>query len=74
MSDYMWFDTVSPQAHSSVEKAGLISLVKIRFLPTDEEFSLRGDALKEAIEEDRRMGLVPFLVSTLYLGGMLHPK
>ncbi|KAG7247126.1 hypothetical protein CRUP_018454, partial [Coryphaenoides rupestris] len=49
------------QAHSSVEKAGLISLVKIRFLPTDEEFSLRGDALKEAIEEDRRMGLVPFL-------------
>ncbi|KAK0144010.1 Histidine decarboxylase [Merluccius polli] len=55
-------------AHSSVEKAGLISLVKIRFLPTDEQFSLRGDTLKEAIEEDRRMGLVPFLVGTIMSG------
>ncbi|CAL8243264.1 unnamed protein product [Lota lota] len=52
----------SDQAHSSVEKAGLISLVKIRFLQTDEHFSLRGDTLREAIQEDRKMGLVPFLV------------
>uniref|UniRef100_A0A3B4TEP5 Histidine decarboxylase n=1 Tax=Seriola dumerili TaxID=41447 RepID=A0A3B4TEP5_SERDU len=29
----------SDQAHSSVEKAGLISLVKIRFLPTDEQLT-----------------------------------
>uniref|UniRef100_A0AAY4DVM5 Histidine decarboxylase n=1 Tax=Denticeps clupeoides TaxID=299321 RepID=A0AAY4DVM5_9TELE len=36
----------SDQAHSSVEKAGLISLVKIRFLPTDENFSLRGETLQ----------------------------
>lgn len=50
------------QAHSSVEKAGLISLVKIRFLPTDEQLSLRGDTLKQAIQEDRRRGLVPFMV------------
>uniref|UniRef100_A0A672GNT9 Histidine decarboxylase n=1 Tax=Salarias fasciatus TaxID=181472 RepID=A0A672GNT9_SALFA len=49
-------------AHSSVEKAGLISLVKIRFLPSDENLSLRGDTLKQAIQEDRRRGLVPFLV------------
>nr|XP_054588323.1 histidine decarboxylase [Nothobranchius furzeri] len=52
----------SDQAHSSVEKAGLISLVKIRFLPTDETLSLRGDALKQAIEEDRGRGLVPFML------------
>ncbi|KAM9860877.1 histidine decarboxylase [Aulostomus maculatus] len=52
----------SDQAHSSVEKAGLISLVKIRFLPTDEQLSLRGDTLKQAIQEDRRRGLVPFLL------------
>ncbi|XP_076025678.1 histidine decarboxylase [Genypterus blacodes] len=52
----------SDQAHSSVEKAGQISLVKIRFLPTDEQFSLRGDALKQAIQEDRRRGLVPFML------------
>ncbi|XP_074523055.1 histidine decarboxylase [Halichoeres trimaculatus] len=52
----------SDQAHSSVEKAGLISLVKIRFLPTDEQLSLRGDTLKQAIQEDRRRGLVPFML------------
>ncbi|XP_033964051.1 histidine decarboxylase [Pseudochaenichthys georgianus] len=52
----------SDQAHSSVEKAGLISLVKIRFLPTDDQLSLRGDTLKQAIQEDRRMGLVPFML------------
>uniref|UniRef100_A0A673BKI9 Histidine decarboxylase n=1 Tax=Sphaeramia orbicularis TaxID=375764 RepID=A0A673BKI9_9TELE len=50
------------QAHSSVEKAGLITLVKIRFLPTDEHLSLTGDTLKQAIGEDRRRGLVPFMV------------
>ncbi|MBN3313403.1 DCHS decarboxylase, partial [Atractosteus spatula] len=49
-------------AHSSVEKAGLISLVKIRFLPADEQFSLRGETLRAAIEEDRKRGLVPVLV------------
>ncbi|KAM7424426.1 hypothetical protein PAMA_000665 [Pampus argenteus] len=52
----------SDQAHSSVEKAGLISLVKIRFLPTDEQLSLRGDTLKQAIQEDRMRGLVPFML------------
>ncbi|KAM9410744.1 histidine decarboxylase [Pholidichthys leucotaenia] len=56
----------SDQAHSSVEKAGLISLVKIRFLPTDEQLSLRGDTLKQAMQEDRHRGMVPFLLcSTL---------
>ncbi|XP_045061783.1 histidine decarboxylase [Coregonus clupeaformis] len=52
----------SDQAHSSVEKAGQISLVKIRFLPTDDHFSLRGDTLKQAIQEDRRRGLVPVML------------
>ncbi|XP_048471931.1 histidine decarboxylase isoform X2 [Rhincodon typus] len=52
----------SDQAHSSVEKAGLITFVKIRFLKTDEDWSLRGETLKQALEEDRRLGLVPFFV------------
>uniref|UniRef100_A0A671XVF2 Histidine decarboxylase n=1 Tax=Sparus aurata TaxID=8175 RepID=A0A671XVF2_SPAAU len=52
----------SDQAHSSVEKAGLISLVKIRFLPTDEQLSLRGDTLRQAIQEDMARGLVPFML------------
>uniref|UniRef100_A0A3B5KQW8 Histidine decarboxylase n=1 Tax=Xiphophorus couchianus TaxID=32473 RepID=A0A3B5KQW8_9TELE len=61
----------SDQAHSSVEKAGLIALVKIRFLPADEKLSLRGETLKQAIQEDRRRGLVPFMLcSTLGTTGV----
>ena len=46
-----------------MEKAGLISLVKMKFLPVDENFSLRGEALQKAIKEDRERGLVPVFVS-----------
>ncbi|KAM8974316.1 histidine decarboxylase [Pelodytes ibericus] len=61
----------SDQAHSSVEKAGLISLVKIRFLPVGENFSLRGETLKAAVEEDRKRGLVPvFVCATLGTTGV----
>ncbi|XP_053128647.1 histidine decarboxylase isoform X2 [Hemicordylus capensis] len=61
----------SDQAHSSVEKAGLISLVKMRFLPVDEDFSLRGETLRKAIEEDRSHGLVPiFVCATLGTTGI----
>ena len=52
------------QAHSSVEKAGLIGLVKMRFLSSDEKLSLRGETLKTAIEEDIKAGLIPFYVSS----------
>ena len=38
------------QAHSCVEKAGVISLVKIRELEIDETYSLRGTTLQKAIE------------------------
>ena len=50
------------QAHSSVEKAGLIGLVKMRFLPSDENLSLRGDILQTAIDDDLKTGLIPFYV------------
>uniref|UniRef100_A0A3Q3XL36 Histidine decarboxylase n=1 Tax=Mola mola TaxID=94237 RepID=A0A3Q3XL36_MOLML len=49
---------------NSTKKAGLISLIKIRFLPTDEQFSLRGDALKKAIQEDKKKGLVPLFLTS----------
>uniref|UniRef100_A0A0K2TUF7 Histidine decarboxylase n=1 Tax=Lepeophtheirus salmonis TaxID=72036 RepID=A0A0K2TUF7_LEPSM len=52
----------SDQAHSSVEKAGLIGLVKIRYIESDENLSLRGDKLQEAIKMDRDSGLVPFFL------------
>nr|BDD85278.1 histidine decarboxylase [Ischnura senegalensis] len=56
----------SDQAHSSVEKAGLIGLVKMRYIETDENLSLRGDKLRQAIAKDRDNGLVPFyLCATL---------
>ncbi|KFB44891.1 aromatic amino acid decarboxylase [Anopheles sinensis] len=52
----------SDQAHSSVEKAALIGLVRMRFIEADDQLSLRGDALRDAIEEDIRQGLIPFWV------------
>lgn len=41
------------QAHSCVEKAGMIALVKIRELDHDSEFSLRGWTLQKAIDVSR---------------------
>ena len=56
----------SDQAHSSVEKAGLVGLVKIRYIDSDDKLSLRGDKLKEAIALDRENGLIPFFVSIFF--------
>ncbi|XP_063237906.1 histidine decarboxylase [Bacillus rossius redtenbacheri] len=56
----------SDQAHSSVEKSGLIGLVKMRYLESDDNLSLRGDRLLEAIRKDQERGLIPFwLCATL---------
>ena len=46
-----------------MEKAGLISLVKMRYLTTDDDLSLRGHALQEAIARDKEDGLIPFYVN-----------
>ncbi|KAK4885855.1 hypothetical protein RN001_002126 [Aquatica leii] len=52
----------SDQAHSSVEKAALIGLVKMRYIESDENFSMRGLRLSQAIKKDREKGLIPFWV------------
>ncbi|XP_043681172.1 histidine decarboxylase isoform X2 [Vespula pensylvanica] len=52
----------SDQAHSSVEKAGLIGLVKMRYIESDADLSMRGEALQEALARDRADGLLPFFV------------
>ncbi|XP_070514259.1 histidine decarboxylase isoform X2 [Cardiocondyla obscurior] len=52
----------SDQAHSSVEKAGLIGLVRMRYIESDSELSMRGDGLLEALKRDRAEGLLPFFV------------
>ncbi len=51
------------QAHSSVERAGLLGGIRFRCLPTDDEYRLRGSTLENAIKEDREKGLIPFYVS-----------
>ena len=56
----------STQAHSSVEKAALLSATRIRFLPTDPELGLDPQALRDQIKADKRKGLIPFiLIATL---------
>ncbi|XP_059175064.1 tyrosine decarboxylase-like [Physella acuta] len=52
----------STLAHSCVEKAALIGFVKLRQLEHDVNYSLRGEVLEAAIQEDIRRGLVPFYV------------
>ncbi|XP_054286452.1 tyrosine decarboxylase [Macrosteles quadrilineatus] len=54
----------SKEAHSCVEKAAMISFVKLRILEPDDKCSLRGATLRQAMEEDEAMGQIPFFVST----------
>ncbi|XP_034939789.1 aromatic-L-amino-acid decarboxylase [Chelonus insularis] len=56
----------SRQAHSSVERAGLLGGVQFRQLDVDSKNKLRGDTLAAAIKEDKEKGLIPFYaVATL---------
>lgn len=52
----------SELSHSSVERAGLLGGVLLRALDTDGRHQLRGDTLRDAINEDRGNGLIPFFV------------
>jgi len=55
----------SEQAHSSVEKA-IITLGlgqrALRKIPTDKEFRMDPNALANAIDEDKREGIIPFCI------------
>lgn len=50
-----------------MEKAGLIAMVKVRQLPIDEKYSLRGNTLEQYVKEDRQRGLIPFFVCDLFI-------
>ncbi|XP_043729058.1 aromatic-L-amino-acid decarboxylase isoform X4 [Cervus elaphus] len=52
----------SDQAHSSVERAGLIGGVRLKAIPSDDKFAMRASALQEALERDKAAGLIPFFV------------
>src|SRR6266536_2815420 len=55
----------SEQAHSSIDK-GIITLGlgqrSLRKIPTDDQFRMDTKALAEAVEEDKRKGILPFCV------------
>lgn len=56
----------SAQAHSSVERAGLLGGVKLRSVPADENNQMRGETLEKIIRKDIADGLIPFyIVATL---------
>ena len=55
----------SEQAHSSVEKAGIVlglGQAGTRKIPVDADYCMRPDALAAAIDEDRRTGWLPLCV------------
>jgi len=52
----------SDQAHPCVKKAAKVGLVKLRYLPTDDDLCLRGEALREQVARDKQAGLVPFFL------------
>ena len=57
--------SVTEQVHYAAAKGALLigfSERNLRTIPTDERFRMRVDALEEAIADDRRQGLTPFLV------------
>nr|XP_020024017.1 aromatic-L-amino-acid decarboxylase [Castor canadensis] len=52
----------SDQAHSSVERAGLIGGVRLKAIPSDGNFAMQASALQEALQRDKAAGLIPFFV------------
>ncbi|XP_050313328.1 tyrosine decarboxylase-like [Anthonomus grandis grandis] len=55
----------SKEAHSCVEKASKILLVRLRILDPDEDGSLDKTTLEDAIKKDKANGLFPFFVSAI---------
>lgn len=53
----------SLQAHTSVERAGLLNLLPVRCLPVNDKFELTGENLEAAILKDISEGKIPFYVS-----------
>ena len=54
----------SDQAHSSVEKAARLAVLKLRKLPTrpEDNYALRGEVFAKVITEDVNNGFIPCVV------------
>ena len=50
------------QSHSAAERAGLLAGVHVRVIATDDQYHLRANAIKLAVDEDRKNGKIPFMV------------
>ena len=61
----------SKEAHSCVEKAAMISFVKLRILEPDENASLRGETLAEV--NALKFFFLIFMVFLFMLGGCTFP-
>lgn len=53
----------SREAHAAVERSAQIAMVKLRLLSTDDQGSLRGPTLADAVHSDQEKGLHPFFVT-----------
>uniref|UniRef100_A0A8R1HFU3 Aromatic-L-amino-acid decarboxylase n=1 Tax=Caenorhabditis japonica TaxID=281687 RepID=A0A8R1HFU3_CAEJA len=56
----------SSDAHSSIKKAAEAAMVRMRVLPTDKSFTLRGGTLHSAMVADIEQGLIPFFVAATF--------
>jgi aromatic-L-amino-acid/L-tryptophan decarboxylase len=56
------------QTHSLGSKAGLVLGIQVRAIEVshDDQLALRGEALSNALEEDLRTGLKPFILSNVF--------
>ncbi|RIA88366.1 pyridoxal-dependent decarboxylase conserved domain-containing protein [Glomus cerebriforme] len=52
----------SDQTHPCLNKATMIANTRFRALPTDNNFSLCGETVKQEIEKDIANGLIPFFI------------
>ncbi|CAH8498806.1 unnamed protein product [Schistosoma margrebowiei] len=50
----------SDQAHSSVERAGLIGMLQLRAIKSNEHYEMDTTILEQTIEDDVNNGLIPF--------------
>ena len=56
------------QTHSLGSKAGLVLGIQVRAIEVshDDQLGLRGEALRDALEEDAKIGLKPFILSNVF--------
>lgn len=45
-----------------MERAGLIAGVRLKKVPTDKKFAVRGETFSTMLKEDKEAGLIPFYV------------